>query len=318
VDGAPVGGAGDSGARIGFIDIGRSIAALLVFYTHVDVLYLREHHETTRVTGAVESLLVQPLGMSELGLGQVAVCLFFVISGFVITPIALRMGAGRFAVNRFFRIYPLLAVVVLCSALALWLGLRPLSSPEPPDVSGGSLLANVTLLNFSVPPFGAFVGVAWTLAIEVIFYALLIAVLPLLRRWAWLAIAIELELVLLAILLRSQFADGYDGIAAQAAYLTIPIMGQIIWAGWHRVIQGWLTCGFSVTRTVRLPWAIATRLIRTSEPRMMVPDRWSTTTRAFVEVATSMFSIAATSAAGEAFTWRMSIRTVPESSIRAI
>ncbi len=43
---------------------------------------------------------------------------------------------------------------------------------------------------------------------------------------------------------------------------------------------GWLTCGVSVMRMVRLPWAMATVLILTSWPITMTPECSAITTRA--------------------------------------
>ena len=43
---------------------------------------------------------------------------------------------------------------------------------------------------------------------------------------------------------------------------------------------GWETSGVSVIRMVRLPWAMATVLTRTSWPMTMMPERSSMTTRA--------------------------------------
>ncbi|MGH3516422.1 MAG: acyltransferase family protein [Haloechinothrix sp.] len=241
--------------RIVFVDMARAVAALVVFYVHVDVLFLRQHYGSTGFTNAVESVFAEPFGFGELGPGQVAVCVFFLVSGFVVTPIALRMGSRRFAVNRFFRVYPLLVAVVLLSAVVLWLGLEPLTSVPPPELTAGALVSNVTLVNFVLHPPTAFVGVAWTLAVEVIFYLVLIAVLPLLRRWIWLAIAVELELVLFAVLLQGHFGEGFGSFVAQVAYLLIPIMGQVIWASWDRKIPFWLAGGYLGLAWVLLKWA---------------------------------------------------------------
>lgn len=251
---------GGGANRIAFIDISRVVAALVVFYTHIDAHFLREHYGKMAVPEMVDSMVAGPLGLPDLGVGQVAVCVFFLVSGFVVTPIALSMGARRFAINRFFRVYPLLAAVVLLSVLAFWLGLRPLTSPHQPELTVGAVASNLSLVTFSVRPFSAFVGVAWTLAVEVIFYLLLVAVLPLLRRWVWLAIAVELEFVLIAILLRNQFGAGYSGFASEAAYLLIPIIGQVIWAAWQRQLSLWIAGGYLAAAWLMLVWAAEARL----------------------------------------------------------
>src|SRR5699024_4226892 len=101
----------------------------------------------------------------------------------------------------------------------------------------GSVLSNLSLINFFQSPLGAYVGVAWTLVVEVLFYALLVALLPLVRRVVWLAIAVELELILIALLTHDMFGISYRALAINAADLALPIMGQVIWAAWNRYIH---------------------------------------------------------------------------------
>lgn len=54
---------------------------------------------------------------------------------------------------------------------------------------------------------------------------------------------------------------------------------------------GWETCGVSVMRIVRLPWAMATVFTRTRSPMTMVPDFSSITTRAMLSGSTRSCSI---------------------------
>jgi peptidoglycan/LPS O-acetylase OafA/YrhL len=246
--------------RVVFIDIGRALAAVLVFYTHVDVLFLEKEYGGTWFTNAANNVFGLSLGLGPEGLGAVAVPFFFLVSGFVVTPVALKLGSGRFSVNRLFRIYPLLIVAVLVSAAAVWFGLRPLIAGTQPDVSIETLITNTTLANFLIKPFGAFVGVAWTLAVELIFYGVLVATLPLLRRWVWLAIAVEVEFVLLAVLVRDEIGGSYGVFASQAAYLLIPIMGQVLWAGWNRKIPSWLAGGYLAITWAIFVWAADLKL----------------------------------------------------------
>lgn len=247
--------------RIVFVDIGRAVAALTVFYVHIDIHFLRPEHGELLVPSTIEALGPKALGMSTIGLGQVAVALFFLISGFVVTPIAMKMGARRFAVNRAFRVYPLLAVVVILSALAFAARIEPVTEmADTHEITAGTLLSNLTLVNFWIEPFRGFAVAAWTLAVEVIFYALLIALLPLLRRWVWAAIAVELEVVAIVVLLRGEFGLGYHGIAAQAAYLLIPIIGQVLWAGLNQKMPAWLTGTYLAVIWAMLVWAADARI----------------------------------------------------------
>lgn len=231
-------------SRIAFIDIGRTVAALVVFYTHVANQFVAARYGGSAVTDGFTALFETPLNLSSEGIGQISIYFFFLVSGFVVTPIALQLGARRFGVNRFFRIYPMNVLAVLLAAGGIALGLSVLSAGHKQDITPGTLVANLTLANFSLKPFWAMVGVAWTLAVEVLFYLLLIAMLPLLRRWVWAAIFVELDIVLILVLLRTPLGEDFGGFASQSAYLLLPIMGQIIWAGWHGKIHPWLAGGY--------------------------------------------------------------------------
>lgn len=245
--------------RSAFVDIGRAIAALVVFYQHVEGLFIREQHGTTLASRAADSLLGSSSEMNADAYAHIAVGIFFLASGFVMTPIVLRMGGKRFAVNRVFRIYPLLFFTVVLSAVAVWAGWQPLTTGTVDGISAGMLLSNLTLANFAMTPFGALVGVAWTLAIEMLYYALLILVLPLLRQWMWLAIFVQLELMFIAVLVHAQLGDAYAGFASLCAFVLVPIMGQIVWAGWHGRIPGWLACLYLVAAWAIMTWADPTQ-----------------------------------------------------------
>lgn len=97
----------------------------------------------------------------------VAVCLFFLVSGFVI-PFSLEQGTWRtFAVRRIFRLYPTLWVCALITMTALGLVTHQRGLPFP--IAGRDLLPNATLL----APYLASPWIDpayWTLAIEELFY----------------------------------------------------------------------------------------------------------------------------------------------------
>ena len=226
--------------RVAFIDIGRAIAALLVVYAHFDLLFLRQNYnQSTWFTDLVDNGLGAPLALSDQTIGAVAVPFFFMVSGFVVTPIAMKLGGLKFGTNRFFRVYPPVIVAVLLAAGAFWIGLRPLTTGHPAK-SIGELLINLSLVNFIQAPTAAFVGVAWTLAVEVMFYLLLVAVVPLLRRMPWLALFVELDLVLVLLCTHGVGGPNWHAFVANVVYLTTPIMGQIIWAAWTKRIPPWL------------------------------------------------------------------------------
>lgn len=245
----------DARGRIAFIDIGRTIAALLIFYVHVDGFYVREAHGSTLLDRALQSTFAEPFGFEEYDFAAAGLGFFFLASGFVVTPIVLKMGGPRFVLNRLFRLYPLIVVTVLLSAALTASGIRVMLTGSVPDVTVGTVLRNIALINFSTAPYEPLVAVAWSLAIEILFYATLVLVLPVLRRWLWLAIAVQLELVFIAVLLHNQLGESYVYFASQMAYVLVPIMGQIIWTGWTRKIPAWGALAYLGVSWVLYVWA---------------------------------------------------------------
>ncbi|HEY2765557.1 MAG TPA: acyltransferase [Pseudonocardiaceae bacterium] len=252
--------AGSRATRSPFIDIARSVAALLVVYVHVFVVWLRAGHgRSTPLTDAVTAVVSRPLQLGLQDVGQLAMPMFFLVSGFAMTPIAVRRGVGRFAVNRFFRIVPLLVVAVLAAAAALTAGLHPLTSGVPGAVTPGAVIANITLTNYLADPYSALLGVTWSLLVEVIFYTLLMAAVPLLRRVPRLAIAGELTVVAVVFLPYDQFGTTYRMFAAYTALATIPLIGQIVWAAHTRRIPAWLAGCYGVIAWLLLDWSFIAR-----------------------------------------------------------
>ncbi|MBK1878212.1 acyltransferase [Pelagicoccus mobilis] len=149
-----------SKSRFASLDSLRAIACFLVIWHHVS-----------------ESLLQIASGgawMKEVAehydFGRIGVVAFFCISGFVI-PNSLRgerfPALRRFAINRFFRLYPIYWLSILIGLLAIWQG----SGKEWPATT---LLANFLMgATFMNEPH--VMGLYWTLEIELVFYVFVAA-----------------------------------------------------------------------------------------------------------------------------------------------
>ncbi|GAB3355927.1 acyltransferase family protein [Amycolatopsis echigonensis] len=225
--------------RIVFIDIGRGLGALLVFYSHIAHPWVIAKNDKAPYVDFIEALTSDPMHMSKQGIGQIAVPFFFLVSGFVVTPIALRQGTGRFALNRFIRVYAPMLFVVVLTAFLLLVNLHPPSTGQPQTLNPLTVLTNTTLANYLIYPQIVLVPVAWTMIVEVIFYLLLMAVLPLLRRWVWLAIAVELTFIFVVMMSRSQLGPSWSLFAVNVSYLPAMLIGQVIWATTKKQIPLW-------------------------------------------------------------------------------
>jgi peptidoglycan/LPS O-acetylase OafA/YrhL len=226
--------------RVAFIDIGRAVGALLVFYSHIAAQWVGKRDDKSSFFDAINAVSSDPFHMSLQGIGEVAVPFFFLVSGFVVTPIALRHGQVRFGLNRLSRVYPPMIFTVLLTALLITVGGGLLATGQLQTISPWTLFTNSVLVNYLIFPQVVLVGVAWTLIVEVIFYVLLIVLIPVLRRWVWFALAVELTFVFVVLMSRAQFGKSWSLFAVNVSYLPIPIIGQIIWATTTKRIPLWL------------------------------------------------------------------------------
>lgn len=231
--------------RFVFLDIFRGLAPLLVIYAHIVALFLGERGERGLVVNAIDQHVRIPLKLEQ-DLGHLAVVMFFLVSGFIITHMGVQESHREFGIKRLFRVYPLLVFTVLLTALLTTLGLQVMAPEQGFPVALEYVFTNMLLVNYLQVPQVIMVGVAWTLIIEVTFYLLVLTLLAVLRRWTWLAIAIELAVVLLAVLLARSFGASFFLLAVSISYLPVVITGQIVWAAWSRRVRLPAAAGFGL------------------------------------------------------------------------
>lgn len=211
-----------------FLDALRAAAAWLVVWDHLLCAYPERWKLPMPLVDWVNAHVNQPLGIIQ-NFGWYGVCLFFLISGFVITHAALHEPPRTFIVRRLFRIYPMVAV-----ALALGLLLEP---PTRAIATPQSVLAALLLVNYWISPQVVLIGVAWTLAVEMLFYALILATHALGRRPA-LRLALLLGLVSLSLAFCREFGPHFFLVAATAAYLPFLLVGQLMYVVGHQRAVG--------------------------------------------------------------------------------
>lgn len=233
VTSAPTNGSG----RLHSLDLLRAIASLTVFYVHLSA-WFRYQGGPTAVTELLDRWVVRPAHLNQ-DFAFLGVALFFLVSGFVISNVAVRETLPEFAVKRLSRIVPVLVVAVLLAAALVSVGaLR--TADGSTDIAVRDVLAGMGLVNFFWPPAVTLVGVAWTLVIQLAVYAMTCAMLALMRREPWLVIAIEITVC--AVIL--SVVRNYGGlpnatIANIGAFGTAVILGQVIWAVWSRRVPVW-------------------------------------------------------------------------------
>ena len=209
----------------------RGVAVLLVLWDHSVARWTNPRGRTWFPLDAVQDWTAEPLVIIQ-DFGFLGVCIFFLVSGFIISEVAVRESRRDFLVKRFFRIYPaLIASILLIVAIGSmrdWLGISGVSYTTP------QVLWSMTLLNYITGATKAVNGVAWSLVIEVIFYVLVLVCIGLLKRRFVLAIFVELGFVMLVVASAKSFPiDRFNSkwflFAASVAYLPLLVLGQVLW-----------------------------------------------------------------------------------------
>lgn len=139
----------------------RGIASLMVFFAHL----LGGTAEHVYASNAAYVDGITPFW----NFGTFGVCLFFVISGFVILPSAMRYSPTEFAARRFMRLYPLFFAF---SVLFILLNATTNLYPETNNLT--SVLAGLTFLNLFART-EQLTPNAWSLTFEVWFYVFMAA-----------------------------------------------------------------------------------------------------------------------------------------------
>ncbi|MFG2337351.1 acyltransferase family protein [Streptomyces yangpuensis] len=157
---APAAGpAAAPGARLGWLDALRGIAALVVALHHFDVLRMLPFG------GAV---------WHHFDMGLFGVMLFFIVSGYIIPASLERRGDVRgFWIGRIFRIYPALIAAFVLSMMILPAGDDSIKLLRTGD-DLASLVANGLMLQDLLGVING-MNVTWTLCYEMVFYFLVTA-----------------------------------------------------------------------------------------------------------------------------------------------
>jgi peptidoglycan/LPS O-acetylase OafA/YrhL len=241
--------------RFVFLDLLRALAVCLVMYSHVVGIFLHQHGEDSVLAGPLQGFTAHPLDLA-LRMGNFGVVLFFLVSGFIVTHTGFTERPRQYAVKRFLRIYPMLAVSVLVAAALLLANLHPVTTAGvSTTVTPVTVLTNLTLANHLIAPQVLLVRVSWTLAIEVLFYTLLLGALPLMRRRVWPVIGGELALV--AVVMATEHLGGasYFLFGVNVSYLPALLLGQVIWAVWSGRVPVWTAVVFAGVAAAEYVWA---------------------------------------------------------------
>ena len=220
--------------EFGFINLLRGPAALAVVYSHLVGEYLDWMHQTWWLKRWVDAGLERPLAIAG-HFGRLGVMVFFLISGFIITHVAYSENPLRFVIRRVFRIYPAYWLTI---ALVIVFGLFEYPFDAAWLHEWGVMLKLATISNYLFYPQNAVLGVAWTLQIEVLFYAVIALLIPVLRRSPVLTLTLELAFVFAAILFARIGGPAWYFFCENVGYLPYLLIGQIIYFHRSEILPG--------------------------------------------------------------------------------
>lgn len=207
----------------------RAIAIILVFYCHNYAALLQARGLEKGLVSFVRNYFLIPLGIVQ-DFGFLAVSLFFILSGFLITHKGTKESLKSFAIKRIFRIYPAWIVAVcLVQIINLFINYNLILSPDR-VLSFAELLKCFTLWGYlEVEPIWI-IGVGWTLIIEVIFYFLFAITKVVSNNNILKLILFNIGFVLFCVLIDYLFGETFIGFNHWIPYIPCLIFGQLIYA----------------------------------------------------------------------------------------
>jgi peptidoglycan/LPS O-acetylase OafA/YrhL len=200
---APAVKAGQPDGTVVFIQYLRGIAPVLVVWAHLSGFWLYVHHGTWSVQTDWAYYIAAPLGLYQ-NAGHLGVVLFFFVSGYIVSMASSQETVRSFAIRRVFRLAPAVWLALLIVALSRYID-HSITHSYPVGTGGGTVTSYVGA-GFLADMIGGTTQintVTWTLVVEMMFYFLIAASIPLSRRrpalstvamlLAWVALALALN-----------------------------------------------------------------------------------------------------------------------------
>lgn len=227
-----------------------------VVYGNMFALWISRHESARDNTAgsllvAVRDWLNTPLGLSG-DFSALGSCLLLVVGGYSITATASR------------RIIRLLTVLV-CVLAMLWCGIalsallilfggQPLAAA---DITSTTAHLTADILLAGGMTGHTLVPLAWPVVVGLLFGGVLLCTSRLLPRAPWLAITIQLGVIIVAVMSSASSVEGWSTDATEVldkilAFAATPIVGEVVWFNRAGRIPSWAACAYGAA-AVALP-----------------------------------------------------------------
>jgi exopolysaccharide production protein ExoZ len=255
--------------RLAFLDVLRVAAMALVVWSHLVGQFLERQGRSWVPLEQIQRYVSEPTAIINYA-GWLGVALFFLISGFSVSLAAVSETSAQYAVRRVLRIYPALAVAVLgawgLAHVRQHFTVIDTATGEVPNAPAFmDAVWNSTLINYLMVPQPVVLYVAWSLVVQVLFYALVLLFKPLMR-YRGLAGWAVLATVLVGLETARDHGDNYFLLVASLSYVPILVAGQALWMRWSGRIG---TLEFSLLTLAA--WVLWNRGLETIHPSFLAP-----------------------------------------------
>jgi len=246
------------GETLRYVEYLRALAVVCVVWCHFVSAQLIHENRTWKPLELVERYVTDPLAIIQ-QFGFFGVAVFFLVSGFIVSHVAVDESAAQFAIRRVFRIFPMLIVTTLLVYPFLWIenamhGISRAPVPSIPDS-----LFGMSLLNYPFRPSVTVIAVAWTLAVEVAFYGLMFLVHPLQRRNGALATWAMLAVVAYVVDRSTVHTGAIAALGGIFVFVPLVLLGRAIWLRWSSRISVGHFALLSIASWCVFVWAVDRR-----------------------------------------------------------
>ncbi|NLU63810.1 acyltransferase [Rhodococcus sp. HNM0563] len=219
------------------LDLLRFLAAIAVVYSHICFYLIDDLGTGWWFIDVTHIVLTQGVGLN-MHLSFVGVSAFMMLTGLLITRSAIRQPPGQFLIARAARLVPAFWVCILAAILLVRFGINGMFSGHT-TVTGGEAALSFFLGAFFLKPQVAVLGVAWTLAVQIMFYLFCVSGRSLLRTKPIVMPLLGAALCMLVIIYNLYVPEPYTVpfLSKIAATLPTVFLGQIAYLAWARLIS---------------------------------------------------------------------------------
>lgn len=223
---------------IPFIHILRGLAPLIVVWSHLAGGWFMVNSSPLPVWNWYAVLVLNPLRLYQGG-GHFGVVLFFLISGYIISHVAMQESRLDFVAKRVFRLMPVLFVAValagILAALSGAIGFPKMLYDDA--VSVRDYVVSAFFLDYVIDRKPLALPLRWSLGAEIVFYAVVAALIPLIQRRP-VASTWTMSAVAAALVVPWQFSGALSYGCYFSIYLPLFIIGRIFYLEHTQQIDG--------------------------------------------------------------------------------